>query len=158
MKLTTSQQFKPSRSEKLLILTIVLGLLHHLDHVLRVDHSGYPFTSQVTPFTWSLLVYPILLSVFRTRAHPWYRVVAVASVYLFTQLAHIFIETPTDQYFTWANGISHFATALGQPNLLHMASPLLGVYAVTLSLVLSVSLIVTLICLVQEALRNSITT
>jgi hypothetical protein len=154
MNLPPVQQSKLSGSEKLLILTIGLGLLHHLDHVLRVDHSGYPFISQVTPFTWSLLVYPVLLSVFLTRSFPWYRVIAVASVFLFTQTAHIFLETPADQYSTWAYGVSHFSNTLGQPNLLHLASPLMAVYAVVLSLGLSVSMIATLISLIQEALAN----
>ncbi|VXC84113.1 hypothetical protein [Sphingomonas sp. AX6] len=39
----------------------MLGILHHIDHVLRVDHSGWPFRDVVTPFTFSLLAYPILL-------------------------------------------------------------------------------------------------
>ena len=155
MSLENTRLFKLSYGEKLLLLTSGLGLLHHIDHTLRVDHSGYPFIPQVTPFTWSLLVYPILLSVFLTRSHPWYRVVAVASVYLFTQFAHIFLETPEDQYSTWAYGVSHSATAFGQPNLLHLTSPLMGVYAVVLSLGLSVLFIITLIFLVQEALATT---
>jgi hypothetical protein len=101
-----------------------------------------------------LLVYPVLLSVFLTRSFPWYRVIAVASVFLFTQTAHIFLETPADQYSTWAYGVSHFSNTLGQPNLLHLASPLMAVYAVVLSLGLSVSMIATLISLIQEALAN----
>jgi len=32
-----------------------------LDHVLRVDHSGWPFRPGVTPFTFSLIVYPVVL-------------------------------------------------------------------------------------------------
>jgi len=26
----------------LIILTMIVGLIHHTDHVLRVDHSGWP--------------------------------------------------------------------------------------------------------------------
>jgi hypothetical protein len=48
------------RSETLLSIAIMLGLLHHIDHVLRFDHSGWPFRTQVTPFTFSLLAYPLL--------------------------------------------------------------------------------------------------
>jgi hypothetical protein len=44
-----------------LIATILIGLAHHTDHVLRVDHSGWPFHPEVNPFTFSLLAYPILL-------------------------------------------------------------------------------------------------
>jgi hypothetical protein len=45
----------------LMIATIAVGLVHHTDHVLRVDHIGWPFRHEVTPFTYSLAVYPILL-------------------------------------------------------------------------------------------------
>jgi hypothetical protein len=39
----------------------VLGVLHHVDHVVRGNHSGWPFQEEVTPFTFSLLVYALLL-------------------------------------------------------------------------------------------------
>ena len=29
-----------------------LGVIHLLDHVLRADHSGWPFLDEVTPFTF----------------------------------------------------------------------------------------------------------
>ncbi len=39
----------------------VLGVLHHVDHVVRGNHSGWPFQEEVTPFTFSLLIYALLL-------------------------------------------------------------------------------------------------
>jgi hypothetical protein len=39
----------------------LFGLLHHVDHVVRGNHSGWPFVEEVTPFTFSLLVYALLL-------------------------------------------------------------------------------------------------
>lgn len=39
----------------------VFGFLHHLDHVVRGNHSGWPFQEAVTPFTFSLLIYALLL-------------------------------------------------------------------------------------------------
>jgi hypothetical protein len=48
----------------LLVLGIgvtVFGVLHHIDHVVRGNHSGWPFREEVTPFTFSLLVYALLL-------------------------------------------------------------------------------------------------
>ncbi len=39
----------------------VFGILHHVDHVVRGNHSGWPFEEAVTPFTFSLLVYALLL-------------------------------------------------------------------------------------------------
>ncbi len=39
----------------------IFGILHHVDHVVRGNHSGWPFQDPVTPFTFSLLVYALLL-------------------------------------------------------------------------------------------------
>jgi hypothetical protein len=52
-----------SLSEKLLLVAAALSVTHHVDHVLRADHSGWPFRQEVTPFSFSLLVYPLFLSV-----------------------------------------------------------------------------------------------
>lgn len=40
---------------------VVFGLLHHTDHVIRGNHSGWPFQAEVTPFTFSLLIYALIL-------------------------------------------------------------------------------------------------
>jgi hypothetical protein len=37
------------------------GFFHHADHVVRGNHSGWPFEEAVTPFTFSLLIYVLLL-------------------------------------------------------------------------------------------------
>ena len=39
----------------------VFGIFHHVDHVVRGNHSGWPFEDAVTPFTFSLLIYALLL-------------------------------------------------------------------------------------------------
>jgi len=39
----------------------IFGFLHHVDHVVRGNHSGWPFIEEVTPFTFSLLIYALLL-------------------------------------------------------------------------------------------------
>src|SRR5215207_3435110 len=39
----------------------VLGVLHHVDHVVRGNHSGWPFQEEVSPFTFSLLIYALLV-------------------------------------------------------------------------------------------------
>ena len=41
--------------------TTIFGIMHHVDHVVRGNHSGWPFREAVTPFTFSLLVYALLL-------------------------------------------------------------------------------------------------
>lgn len=44
----------------LVALSTLLGVAHHVDHVVRGNHVGWPITSQVTPFTYSLVVYPLI--------------------------------------------------------------------------------------------------
>ena len=39
----------------------LFSLLHHADHVARGSHSGWPFEAEVTPFTFSLVIYALIL-------------------------------------------------------------------------------------------------
>ena len=41
--------------------TTIFAFVHHLDHVVRGNHSGWPFEPAVTPFTFSLLIYALLV-------------------------------------------------------------------------------------------------
>ena len=41
--------------------TTVFAIMHHTDHVVRGNHSGWPFEEAITPFTFSLLIYALLL-------------------------------------------------------------------------------------------------
>ena len=42
-------------ADRFAVATAAVGFLHHVDHVLRFDHSGWPFVPQVNAFTYSLL-------------------------------------------------------------------------------------------------------
>ena len=61
--------------QKLVLVAIPLGLLHHADHVGRADHSSWPFRPEVGPFTFTLLIYPVLVLVFVARRGHWSRAV-----------------------------------------------------------------------------------
>ena len=141
-----------SLSEKLMLLATGLGLLHHTDHVLRFDHSGWPFRPEVSPFTYSLLVYPLLLAVLVLRSYPWIRVTLMVLVFLGLQVAHIFFEPPSHQYGTWARGHGETPSGAQPPNLLEIASPLLGVLSAGLSIILSLITLATIMSLVRDAL------
>jgi len=39
----------------------IFGIFHHVDHVVRANPSGWPFQEAVTPFTFSLLIYALLV-------------------------------------------------------------------------------------------------
>jgi hypothetical protein len=143
--------------EWMLLGVVALAFLHHIDHVLRADNSGWPFTSDVTPFTISLLVYPIfVLDFLLLRDRPWVRVGLVAVLFVALQITHAIVEPPADQYGTWANRISSVPHALGQPNLLDTASPVLGALSVAVSSLLSVAVLAALVLLAREARTNQL--
>ena len=52
---------RTGRGRSLVYLATMLSLGHHLDHVLRGNHTGWPLSDDVTPFTYSLAVYPLIL-------------------------------------------------------------------------------------------------
>jgi hypothetical protein len=138
--------------EWMLLGVVTLAVLHHLDHVLRADNSGWPFTPDLTPFTISLLVYPIFaLDFLLLRQRPWVRVGLVAVLFVALLVTHALVEPPGDQYGTWANGTSAVPQALGQPNLLHTASPVLGALSVAVSSLLSLAVLAALVLLAREA-------
>jgi len=153
-KKLTSQTRSSQITRILTIIVAIIGFLHHVDHVLRADHSGFPFIAEVTPFTISLIVaYPIAAYVFFARGHYWLKFGLITLAYIFTQGAHIFIETPDHQYITWATNASPTPESFGDPNLLNIASPEVGTYAVVLSLMLSLFLILTMISTYLDARR-----
>ncbi len=138
--------------EWMLLGVVALAFLHHIDHVLRADNSGWPFTADVTPFTISLLVYPIFaLDFLLLRDRPWVRVGLVAVLFVALQVTHAIVEPPADQYGTWANGTSAVPHALGRPNLLDIASPVLGALSVAVSSLLSLAVLAALALLAREA-------
>jgi hypothetical protein len=143
--------------EWMLLGVVALAFLHHLDHVLRADNSGWPFTPDLTPFTISLLVYPIFaLDFLLLRDRPWVRVGLVAILFVALQVTHAIVEPPADQYGTWANRTSGVPHALGRPNLLDTASPILGALSVAVSSLLSLAVLAALVLLAREARTNQL--
>jgi len=147
-----NRTYRLTTAERLLIAGGIVGVAHHVDHILRVDHSGWPFIAQVTPFTASLLVYPIVLAIFLLRGRPWLRVGLAALLFVAVQSAHIFMETPDNQYHSWAAGVSNSRGRVGVANLLHIHSTALGIGAAALSILLSVMLIAVVVAFLREAL------
>lgn len=144
---------KHNLSMKLFGLVVVLSVLHHVDHVLRVDHSGWPFLPRVSPFTYSLLAYPILLSIFLARSNSWYRVMGTAVLFLSATLAHIFFEPMQDKFHTWTYG-SNLPRHVGEQNLLGYNATWLGVCSVVLAVLLSLTLFLTMLSFIRDAGRG----
>ena len=145
--------------QRLVLIAIPLGLLHHADHVGRADHSSWPFRSELGPFTFTLLIYPVLVLVLLTRRHG-VRVVGLGLVSLFTLAAHLLIEPPQQIYGTWANNLSTPAPLYSvDPEHMHNLSdvepPLLGVLATILSTVLTALLLVAWVLAIRDARRRN---
>jgi hypothetical protein len=132
-----------TRAERLAVATTGLGVLHHVDHVLRFDHSGWPFKAEITPFTFSLLVYVAIALIFSLRQFPRVRVALAGVLFIFPTVAHVSLETPADQYHTWAHepGV----------NLLHVDAPVVGVVAIVITVSLSLFAFATLVGFWHEA-------
>jgi hypothetical protein len=150
----TTERDISTRTTILLVATIVVGLLHHTDHVLRVDHSGWPFTPHVNPFTFSLIAYPLVIFALLGRgASIWLRFGAVAVLTAFTLFAHSAIETPYMQYAMWAFNQSADPSVGPVENLCSTKSPGLGVAAVALAMTLNGLLILSTLSLLLDARR-----
>jgi hypothetical protein len=143
------------RTRWLIMATLAVGLFHHLDHVLRVDHSGWPFRPEVTPFTYSLAAYPILLFAllgpFRWR---WARLGILAAATGFTLWAHTQVETPWMQYVMWAENRSLDPRTAGFQNAFCIQSPALGWAAVTVSLTLNALLAGATLSMLWDTLKG----
>ncbi len=145
----------PSRLSKVLLeITFVLGVLHLVDHVLRADHSGWPFIDEFTPFTFFAVVFPpIALFAHFDRTRPWLRFGLVAFLLVGVLFSHAFLETPGDQYGVWAANASTEPYALGRPNLLNAESPVLGVLATVEAALLDLSVLAAVVSLFADARR-----
>jgi hypothetical protein len=45
----------------LIALTVAMSVGHHIDYVIRGNNVGWPIDSEVNAFTFSLLIYPLIL-------------------------------------------------------------------------------------------------
>jgi len=144
-----------TRTLIIFIATLVVGILHHADHVLRFDHSGWPFRPHVNPFTYSLLVYPIALFVWFGPARLfWLRWVVLLIGAAFTLYAHFMIETPHMQYAIWAHDQSLDPHQPGAHNLLDVQAPFLGVLAVGLSMTLNILVVAAALSMLWDGVNR----
>lgn len=139
----------------LLITTISVGFLHHIDHVLRVDHSGWPFRADVNPFTFSLIAYPVLMFALLGSARQfWLRLAGLAIGTCFTVYAHTLIETPQMQYAMWAYNRSLEPELWDIRNLCGVQSGTLGLIAIVVAMTLNVLLVTGTISMLMDGLRR----
>ena len=102
----------PPRAYLLFAIATLLGLAHHLDHVIRGNHVGWPITPEVNPFTYSLLIYPLIVLGFtlsltgRGGSRYWTVVMTFgAGMLAFFHLSPWAVEPPSDVILPYANPV-----------------------------------------------------
>ncbi|MFB6233156.1 MAG: hypothetical protein ABEH61_02750 [Haloarculaceae archaeon] len=92
------------------VVPTVLGAAHHVDHVIRGNHVGWPLTPEVNPFTYSLAIYPLLaISLYltvtrRVGARYWAGFFAFsAGMLAFFHISPWAVEPPQDVMVPYAN-------------------------------------------------------
>lgn len=149
-----------SLGEKLVIGAFIVGNLHFIDHVLRVDHSGWPFTHNVSPLTFVIpAVYVLFAIIWFNRSRPWLRVAASCLLLLVALPTHtVIIEPPQQMFGMWAHNHSAPAPLYpGNPdvsNALNTQSPLLGAISVTIALFLVLLSLAMVLVFTREARQN----
>lgn len=134
---TMGMRMARNNSRRLLLIfaasATIFSVLHHLDHVVRGNHSGWPFQAEVTPFTFSLLIYALILPAIYLTA----RGRDVAGYHLFVAVTGLALL-----------GFVHFAPTGEQESPIHdiylaYESPIAGMYAlmVLAALMTSVALL-----------------
>ncbi|WP_235019658.1 MULTISPECIES: hypothetical protein [Natrialba] len=108
----------------LLGLATILGVGHHVDHVVRGNHVGWPLIPEVTGFTVSLLIYPLIaVGLYLTlteRVGAGYWAAVITPAVLYVTAAHFgpwALEPPADVIGPYENevvGYAAFAWLLAQ--------------------------------------------
>lgn len=145
-----------TRSAIIIGITIVVGVIHHADHVLRFDHSGWPFRANVNPFTYSLLAYPIALFALLGPARLfWARWLVLLVGAGFTLWAHFMVEIPAVQYAVWAHNQSSDPHQPDAHNLLELQSTALGLAAVSVSMTLNVLVVTGVLSMLWDGVQHA---
>lgn len=94
------------------LVPTMLGAAHHIDHIIRGNHVGWPLTPEVNPFTYSLAIYPLLaISLYltltrRVEARYWAGFFAFsAGMLAYFHISPWAVEPPQDVMVPYANPV-----------------------------------------------------
>lgn len=94
------------------LIPTLLGAIHHLDHVIRGNHIGWPLVPEINAFTYSLAIYPLLaVSLYltvteRVDARYWGGFFAFSAAMLaYLHLSPWAVEPPQDVIWPYANPV-----------------------------------------------------
>jgi hypothetical protein len=123
MDFTENTKGVDARLYVLIALPTLLGIAHHIDHLIRGNHVGWPVTPTVNPFTYSLLIYPViglglyLTMIDRVGVRYWLGTAVLGGVMMwFFHLSPWAVEPPSDVILPYANpvvGYVAFAVVIG---------------------------------------------
>lgn len=115
IELPTNETNLPRLFYLFVLVPTVLGVAHHIDHIIRGNHVGWPLTPEVTPFTYSLAIYPLLaLSLYltltrRVAARFWAGFFAFsAGMLVYFHVSPWAIEPPQDVLVPYANPVASY--------------------------------------------------
>ncbi|WP_277543759.1 hypothetical protein [Haloarcula laminariae] len=97
------------------LVPTVLGVAHHIDHIIRGNHVGWPITPEVNAFTYSLAIYPLLvISSYltltrRVEARYWTGFFAFsAGMLAYFHISPWAVEPPQDVMVPYANPVAGY--------------------------------------------------
>lgn len=91
-------------SDILFWTTVSFAAVHIADHVVRNNHSGFPYTDEVTPATIPLNIIPFIYAAGLYFDGPLSMIIADSLLLAAIIPVHIFIEPPTHLLVPWENG------------------------------------------------------
>lgn len=102
----------PVHAYLLFAAATLFGVAHHVDHLVRGNHVGWPVTPEVNPFTYSLVIYPLVAVGFvlsltgRAGARYWTAVTAFGSgMLVFFHLSPWAVEPPADVILPYSDPV-----------------------------------------------------
>lgn len=122
----------------LVVVTTIFAVGHHVDHIIRGNHVGWPLIPDITAFTYSLLFYPFIVLGFylflRGRAAPGYWAILTGVGFAFVGLTHfgpLAVEPPGEILGPYDSALAGYV-ALGWLVAFLVALGVTSVYAVRL--------------------------
>lgn len=144
---------------------LLFGALHHVDHLIRGNHVGWPAIPEVNAFTFSLMAYPLFalglsaLTKGRVWAGYWltYGITTLFALLVFHFIPPFIVEPVADIYLPYLDPLATANFALAPEQHLEWFQvtviPFAGVALAVLAVFILVSAIVSSIMLILVSLR-----
>ena len=122
-----------TRYKLLLLAALILSLAHHIDHIIRGNHVGWPVNNDINTFTFSLIIYPLVALGFLLNTTKYWLTLEVFGLLMITAV--------------------HFGPQAIEP-IKDITGPHQHLVADVSAVLILVGLIVTLLLLALDSFRN----